>query len=71
MHLMGVAKFMGLGCAEEQAVEVWNEHRHATAPSHYADHGLPPGTLDWMNFTMSKLLPEALLHRWGLSPISV
>lgn len=66
---MDMAKFMGLDCVEEQALQVWDEHRPTTAPAHFAKHGLPLRTMEWMNFTMSKLLPEPLLYRWGLSPI--
>lgn len=63
-----LARFIGLECSAQQALAAWNALRYADAPGDYTTYGLPEGTLEMMNATMSFLLPVPMLTRWGLAP---
>lgn len=64
--LVDLAAFMGLKCSLAQAKEIWKSHKYSSPPGGYNTYGLPLETLEWMNVTMSFLLPEPMLNRWGL-----
>ncbi|CAN0144840.1 unnamed protein product [Scytosiphon promiscuus] len=68
-HLADLAAFLGLDCTPEKAEDVFRMHAYTDPPGDYTTYGLPINTLEWMNTTMSKVLPEALLARYGLTPI--
>ena len=65
--LVDLAAFMGLDCTPQQAYEVWELHRESSSHGGYETYGLPIETIEYMNATMSKLLPEEMLTRYGLS----
>ncbi|CAM9575258.1 unnamed protein product [Scytosiphon promiscuus] len=68
-HLVDLAAFLGLDCTPEEAVDVFDRHTYANPPGDYTTYGLSTATLEWMNVTMSKVLPEEMLARYGLTPI--
>lgn len=66
--LVDLAAFMGLRCTPEQALKVWKLHQNGSPHVDYTTYGLPSDTLQWMNATMARLLPEPMVLRWGLTP---
>lgn len=68
IHVIELASFLGLECTEEEAVELWRGDTTST-PGNFMTHGLSHETLEFMNTTMASLLPEAMLERYGLTPI--
>ena len=65
---MDLATFMGLNSSREQMWKVQEMHRNPSPNGDYNTYSLPLETLEYMNTTMSKLAPEELLARYGLSP---
>ncbi|CAM9420279.1 unnamed protein product [Ascophyllum nodosum] len=65
--LVDLAAFMGLDCSKEDAMEVLNRHRNQSPHGNFETYDLPVETIEYMNATMSKLLPEEMLTRYGLS----
>lgn len=59
---------MGLTCTPEQARKVWDLHRESYSHPGYDSIGLPVEKIEFMNATMSKLLPVDMLTRYGLLP---
>lgn len=70
-HLADLAAFLGLECTPEEAEDVFQRHTYATPPGDFNSYGISNQTLEWMNFTMSRTLPEAMLARYELTPIWV
>ena len=68
--LIDLAAFMGLNCSQEQARDVWERHRNLSPHGDFNTYELPEETMEFMNATMSKLLPEAILAQYGLPRIS-
>eukprot|EP00752_Nemacystus_decipiens_P012849 g11376.t1 len=68
-HLMELAAFVGLNCTADEADDVWQRHAFVNRRGDYTEHGLSDETLKWMNATMAKILPEAMLDRYGLTSI--
>lgn len=68
-HLADLAGFLGLICTPENAENVFRMHTFANPPGDYTTYGLSTQTLEWMNTTMSKTLPEPMLIQYGLPPI--
>lgn len=66
--MVDLAAFMGLKCSSDQALEIWQSLREPSAGDDSTAYVLPPETLEWMDDTMSRLLPEPMLGRWGLDP---
>lgn len=66
MNLNSIASFMGLACPEETAWELWQAHNRPHPTSDLSALGLSFETVEWMNATMSRLLPPPMLARWGL-----
>ena len=64
--LVNLAAFMGLNCSKEHAVEVLNRHKNQSPHGNFDTYDLPVETIEYMNATMSKLLPEEMLARYGL-----
>lgn len=60
---------MGLNCSMEQAQRVLrkntNQHPHPT----FDGYMLPKALIEWMNNTMSTLLPVEMVARYGLTAI--
>lgn len=67
-HLQDLAAFLGLDCSPDDAATVLRAHQYGNPPGEYTSVGLTFETLQWMNATMSAILPEAILSRYGLSP---
>ena len=65
--LVDLAAFMGLDCSKEDAMEVLNRHKNQSPHGNFETYDLPVETIEYMNATMSKLLPEEMLTRYGLS----
>ena len=65
--LVNLAAFMGLNCSKEHAVEVLNRHKNQSPHGNFDTCDLQVETIEYMNATMSKLLPEEMLARYGLS----
>lgn len=68
-HLIDLAAFVGLKCTPEEADDVWQRHTYPNPPGNYTTYGVSIETLEWMNATMAATLPEAVLDRYGLTPI--
>lgn len=68
-HLVDLAAFVGLDCTAKEADDVWQRHTYPNPPGDYTTYGLTIETLEWMNATMAATLPEAMLDRYGLTPI--
>lgn len=66
--VMDLAAFMGLECTEQQALNVWHAHQESSSHGGYTSYGLSTDTLEWMNATMARLLPEPVARRWGITP---
>lgn len=66
---MDLAAFVGLDCTDDEADDVWQRHTYPNPPGDYTTYGLSTETLEWMNTTMSELLPEVMLVRYDLTPI--
>ena len=66
--LADLAAFMGLSSSLEQIQDVYEIHKNRSPQGSYIDHGLPIETIEYMNATMSKLLPEEMTSRYGLLP---
>ncbi|CAM9420565.1 unnamed protein product [Ascophyllum nodosum] len=69
--LADLAAFIGLNCSKEHAVEVLNRHKNQSPHGNFDTYDLPLETIEYMNATMSKLLPEEMLARYGLSTTSL
>lgn len=67
--MIELASFMGLECTAEEANSIWRVDTNANPPGDWTTYGLSHETLEWMNTTMASLLPEAVLDRYGLTPI--
>lgn len=67
LHLIDMAAFMGLACSPDQAFKVWQLHSSESSRGDYTTHDLPGSTIEWMNATMSRLLPPNLALHWGLA----
>lgn len=67
-HLADLAGYIGLNCTVAEAEDVFQRHTYANPPGDYTTYGLSTQTLEWMNATMSKVLPVEMLTRYGLSP---
>ena len=61
---------MGLNSSLEQLRDVHEIIRNRSPHGTFDTYDLPVGTIEYMNSTMSKLLPEEILARYGLSPTS-
>ncbi|CAM9575188.1 unnamed protein product [Scytosiphon promiscuus] len=68
-HLADLAAFIGLDCTPEEAEDVFRRHTYANPPGDYTTYGLSTETIEWMNATMSKVLPEVMVTRYGLTPL--
>jgi len=66
-NLEELAAFMGLKCSKEQALDVWERHRNQSPHGNYNTYDLPVETIQMMNATMARLLPKAMLDRYGFS----
>ena len=69
--LADLAAFIGLNCSKEHAVEVLNRHKNQSPHGNVDTYNLPLETVECMNATTSKLLPEEMLARYGLSTTSL
>ena len=69
--LADLATFMGLNSSPELMQEVLENQKSGSLHGDYNSYGLPQETIRYMNVTMSKLLPERMLERYGLDPIYV
>ncbi|CAM9779816.1 unnamed protein product [Ascophyllum nodosum] len=66
--LAELAAFMGLDSSPEQVKDVHEIHKNRSPHGSYINYGLPVETIEYMNATMSKLLPEEMIARYGLFP---
>ena len=66
--MVDLASFMGLDCSSEQAERVWQSHQSSAPPRDYSTQGLEVETIEWMNATMSRLLPVPVVYHYGLLP---
>ena len=65
--LIDLAAVMGLACTPDQASETWRSLWKSPPHGEHLTYGLQTNTLLWMDETMSRLLPEQMLDRWGLA----
>lgn len=68
-HLIELAAFLGLNCTTEAAEGILGRHANPNPPSDYRTQNISTWTLRWMDETMATLLPEAMLSRYGVTPI--
>lgn len=66
LQLMELAEFMGLNCTLTEVEDIRQRHTYSHIPDKYNTYGLSVETLEWMNGTMSKLLPEKVLTQYDL-----
>lgn len=66
---MDLAAFMGLKCTPEQAKEAWDSHTMPSPHKDYNSFDIPTEKIQYMNATMSKILPPEMAIRYGLTPI--
>lgn len=64
--LVDLAAFMGLACSPADANAVWERPVSPTFHGSYTSYGLPDETLEWMNGTISRIMPDEFLNRYGL-----
>jgi len=57
---------MGLECSLDEAYDVWRMHIGTFVHGGYESYGLPSELIEFMNRTMSMLLPEEMLVRYDL-----
>lgn len=48
---------------------MWQRHAYTSPSGDYTPFDLSDSTLKWMKTTMATLLPEAMVDRFGLTPI--
>ena len=65
--LVDLAAFIGLKCSPEEAFKHWQHLRNPSPHGNFTTYGLPAATLAWMDEAMLRILPEPMLHRWGLT----
>ncbi|CAM9904786.1 unnamed protein product [Ascophyllum nodosum] len=66
-NLMDLANFMGLNASLEQVQEVQEAHETGSSHGSFETYGIPRETIEYMNETMIRLLPQEMLARYGLS----
>lgn len=65
-----LAAFMGLESSDEQLRKVWMKHRNQSPHGGFETYDLPAETINFMTTTMSRLLPEEMLTRYGVAQSS-
>ena len=68
--LMDLAKFMGLYASLEELQKVQGIHHSDSLRGGFETYGIPRETIEYMNETMIRLLPQEMLVRYGLSSTS-
>ena len=69
--VVDLAAFVGLNCTTHEADIVLHRHTYLNPPGDYTTYGISMLTLEWMNLTMAKILPETILGRYGLTPVYI
>lgn len=67
VHLVELAKFVGLECTQAEADALWRKHAFSHLPNDYTTYGLSTETLKWMNGTLLELLPQEMLVQYDLA----
>ncbi|CAM9551062.1 unnamed protein product [Ascophyllum nodosum] len=68
--LMDLAKFMGLDASLEELQKVQGIHHSDSLHGGFETYGISRETIEYLNKTMIRLLPEEMLVRYGLSSTS-
>ena len=67
---MDLAKFMGLDASLEEVQKVQGIHQAGSLHEGFETKGIQRKTIEYMNETMIRLLPQEMLVRYGLSSTS-
>ena len=67
---MDLAKFMGLDASLEELQKVQGIHHSDSLHGGFETYGISRETIEYLNKTMIRLLPEEMLVRYGLSSTS-
>ncbi|CAN0418414.1 unnamed protein product [Ascophyllum nodosum] len=67
---MDLPKFMGLNASLEEVQRVLGIHQAGPLHGNFETYEIPRETIEHMNETMIRLLPQEMLVRYGLSSTS-